>query len=189
MKLDPTAWTAERIASLDQKALQALSDNAHRYGIEGLIQRCATELESRSPAKSSRKRVEKTRRSLSTVVVGYHFVCERGRGVTNLEGGRFKSGSWVVKEENVQESLRHGAYLALHENKAERSYRQGRIVGYDLAERDMLKGGETQPQTRIGIEFLVETTNEPYDWVGDGAGEKGYKWANVAERELETERE
>jgi len=181
MKLDPTAWTPERIANLDQKALQALSDNAHRYEIEGLAQLCAAELESRTSAKFSRKGVKRPRRSLSTVVVGYHFVCQRDRGVTNLEGGRFKSGSWVVKEENVQESLRRDAYLALHENKTERSYRQGQIVGYNLTERDMLKGGETEPQTRVGIEFLVEATSEPYDWIGDGAGEKGYRWSDLAE--------
>jgi hypothetical protein len=27
-----------------------------------------------------------------------------------------------------------------------------------------------------GIDFLVQPTNEPYNWFGEGSGEKGYKW-------------
>jgi hypothetical protein len=34
-------------------------------------------------------------------------------------------------------------------------------------------------KTEEGIEFLVQGTSEPYDWVGGGAGEKGYQWTEV----------
>ena len=54
-------------------------------------------------------------------------------------------------------------------------------MDYKLTERNMLREGETKPQTRMGIEFLVEATDEPYDWVGDATGEKGYKWSDLAE--------
>ena len=34
------------------------------------------------------------------------------------------------------------------------------------------------PQIEEGIEFLVQETDLPYVWVGDGSGEKGYRWTN-----------
>jgi hypothetical protein len=30
-----------------------------------------------------------------------------------------------------------------------------------------------------GIEFCVQPENAKYEWVGDGAGEKGYKWSKL----------
>lgn len=33
-----------------------------------------------------------------------------------------------------------------------------------------------------GIEFLVQETGQPYEWVGAGAGEKGYEWSKRSSR-------
>lgn len=38
--------------------------------------------------------------------------------------------------------------------------------------------GETK--TEEGIEFLVEETAQPYSWVGEATGEKGYKWSKIS---------
>jgi hypothetical protein len=54
-----------------------------------------------------------------------------------------------------------GAYLALHRAKAEASYRQGLISGWRKATRD-------EGKIEDGVEFLVRTTDRPYDWVGAG---------------------
>jgi hypothetical protein len=113
-------------------------------------------------------------------VTGYHFVCERGRGVTEIGDGRFWSGSWVVAESKVRKSVERGAYLALHEAKGEVSYRQGTIVDYRRSPRDMVPESETGASSQIeeGIEFLVQEADLPYTWVGGGSGEKGYRWAS-----------
>lgn len=76
--------------------------------------------------------------------------------------------------------MRNGAYLALHESKAEVSYRQGQIVDYATTERNMLHQEDAEPQTKFGVEFVVEATDNPYEWVGEGAGEKGYLWRDTA---------
>jgi hypothetical protein len=39
-------------------------------------------------------------------------------------------------------------------------------------------GGETKIEE--GIELLVEETTQPYSWVGEATGEKGYKWSKVS---------
>jgi hypothetical protein len=104
--------------------------------------------------------------------------------VTEDSAGKFRTGSWVVAENNVQKSLKYGAYIALHESKPEASYRQGRLLGYRRTIRDMLadeNGGETK--TEEGIEFLVEDTGQSYLWIGEATGEKGYKWSSVSSRE------
>ncbi len=52
------------------------------------------------------------------------------------------------------------------------SYRQGRILGYDLKPRSMVA------KKNVGIEFLVEATDEPLRWFGDATGERGYRWTS-----------
>ena len=88
--------------------------------------------------------------------------------------GTFWSGSWVVSKQNVENSLKYGAYLALHDSKAELSYRQGKIIGYRKTSRSMVSKNED------GIEFKVLAEEVPYEWVGAGAGEKGYKWSKLS---------
>lgn len=82
----------------------------------------------------------------------------------------------MVAEGNVKRSIEIGAYLALHETKAEPSYRQGKIVDYRRGTRDMVD------KDNEGIEFLVEETANPLDWQGGGSGEKGYKWEELRRR-------
>jgi len=38
----------------------------------------------------------------------------------------------------------------------------------------------------FGVDFLLERTDEPYDWKGDGSGEKGYVW-NTPRETAETD--
>ncbi len=169
MKIDRNAWPPEKIASLDDRELKALRENAVRYEVADLAKLCEAELERRNPKRTPRVQKSNVSKRQTGVVVGYHFVCKGDRGVTLLPAGRFKSGSWVVSEEQVKRSLEYGAYLALHESKTEPSYRQGHIAGYELKERDMLNEEDFEPQTKHGVEFLVEATAEsvPVGWRGD----------------------
>lgn len=168
------AFTPEKLKELDRNKLLTIKENAERKGVSELIQMCDEELASRAPKRELKHR--SAAGHTDGVVVGYHFVCSQGRGVTEDKAGRFRSGSWVVAEANVIESLKYGAYLALHENKNEQSYRQGQIVGYRHTPRDMVD------KENMGIEFLVEETGFPYQWVGEGAGEKGYNWSKRSSR-------
>jgi hypothetical protein len=172
------SWTEEKLAREDKKTVQLLKERALKHGASDLADMCDRDLARRLPSKSSSARSSSVR-SKSDVVIGYHFVCGRGRGVTESDAGRFWSGSWVVAELNAQKSLARGAYLALHEVKTEKSYRQGKIVDFRRSPRDMLADvGNGLPQTDEGIEFLVQDTSSSYAWVGDGSGEKGYLWAS-----------
>lgn len=178
-KLPSHSWTEEKLAREDKKTVQLLKERALKLGVSDLADMCDRDLARRVPKKNTQP---PRTRSKSDVVIGYHFVCGRDRGITESGAGRFWSGSWVVAETNAQKSLARGAYLALHEVKTEKSYRQGKIVDFRRSPRDMLSEiGTGLPQTDEGIEFLVEESSNPYVWVGDGAGEKGYLWASDVE--------
>ena len=162
-------YTTESLKQLAKTKVEIVRANAERLGALDLVAMCDLELAARKPARSGKSAsVDRA----ADVVVGYHFVCGRDLGVTQVGGGQFWSGSWVVAEERVEKSLLAGAYLALHEAKSEPSYRQGTIVGFRKAPRDMVA------KRNEGIEFLVESNASPVAWVGDAAGEKGYKWAS-----------
>ncbi|MHA6686977.1 hypothetical protein [Mesorhizobium sp. A556] len=165
-------YTPERLEVLDKAKLETLRANAERLDAQDLVAMCDFELNSRKPAPRRSATVHSARHE-GDVVLGYHFVCGRDLGVSVVGDGNFWSGSWVVAERNVEMSISAGAYLALHESKAEPSYRQGKIIGYRKAPRDMVA------KRNEGIEFLVETFAQPMNWVGDGAGEKGYHWASL----------
>jgi hypothetical protein len=170
-------WTAEKLATQDRKAVELIRDRAAKHGATDLVELCEHDLAQRSK-KSLRATSIATRHLANDVVTGYHFVCERERGVTEAGTGRFWSGSWIVAEANVPKSIQVDAYLALHESKKERSYRQGRIVDFRRSPRDMVPQTDTgaSPQIDEGIAFLVKETGTAYDWFGSGAGEKGYRW-------------
>jgi hypothetical protein len=91
--------------------------------------------------------------------------------LTVNQDGTFWSGIWVVARVHAERAPSVGAYLALHETKAEPSYRQGLVGGWRRATRAVGKMEE-------GMEFLVRPTDRPYDWAGEGKGEKGYKWSD-----------
>jgi hypothetical protein len=174
-------WTAEKLAAQDRKSVETIRDRALRLGVADLVELCEASLALKPITKSKIARITAPKRAADDVVVGYHFVCERGRGVTEASSGRFWSGSWVVAESNVSKSIQRGAYLALHEAKSEMSYRQGKIVDFRRSVRDMVPESDAGPPPQIeeGIEFLVEEAGKAYEWVGRGAGEKGYRWAGA----------
>jgi hypothetical protein len=178
-------WTAEKLALQDRKSIETIKERALKHEVAALVEMCDHALASKPSSKKKSAKGTQTPKSTSDVVTGYHFVCERGRGVTDIDGGRFWSGSWVVAEINVRKSTEHGAYLALHEVKSE-PYRQGKIIDYRRSPRDMVSEGETgaPPQVEEGIEFLIQETDDPYIWVGAGAGEKGYLWADKSGEEF-----
>jgi len=169
----PHGYTPEKLVGWELAKLRALHENAIRLGEEALAEMCAQEIESRKPQKTSRLQSEHSENSF---VSEYHFVCAKDRGVMAGGPGRFWSGSWVVAEANVKKSIEYGAHLALHETKAERSYRQGKIVDYRRGERDMID------KDNFGIEFLIEEDNNSLVWAGGGSGEKGYKWEELRRR-------
>ena len=179
---DPAAaWPPERVATYSTKDVEELRKNALRKGVQTLVERCDSELLRRAPQKKKQIKTAQAAHSERGVVVGYHVVCADNRGVTQLEDGSFRSGSWVISEQNVRRSLEHGAYLALHETKSQPSYRQGRIINYARTLRNMVDA-ESGVKTDEGIEFLVQATTEPYAWVGTAAGEKGYLWSETVSR-------
>jgi hypothetical protein len=164
-------WTPEKLKALERGHLKQLRDNAERLFNTELLADCEAELARPKPRQASRVRSPRT--SETDVVIGYHFVCQSDRGVELNGDGTFWSGSWVVSEQNVQNSLKYGSYLALHSSKSEPSYRQGKIIDYRKTTRSMVSKNED------GIEFKVQPETEPYTWVGSGAGEKGYKWSKL----------
>jgi hypothetical protein len=170
----PHDYTPEKLGGWDTAKLRSLRDNALRLGASDLVEMCDREIENRKPARSVRR--ETVEHSGNSYVSEYHFVCAKDRGVLAAGPGRFWSGAWVVAEENVQKSLRYGAFLALHEAKSETSYRQGRIIDYRRGTRDMVD------KENDGIEFLVEEIAQPLKWAGGGSGEKGYRWEELRRR-------
>src|SRR4051794_8589632 len=47
------------------------------------------------------------------VVVGFHFVCDRERGVTLNPDGTFWTGTWVVDQVHARKGAKVNAYVAL----------------------------------------------------------------------------
>ncbi|KFB08461.1 hypothetical protein [Nitratireductor basaltis] len=169
-------YTPERITAMSTEDIRTLQNNARRLGADDVVAMCQEELQKRAPAKA--KRVVGVNKGY---VAGYHFVCAKDHGVTFESDGRFRSRSWVVAEENVANSLRNGAYIALHESRSLPSYRQGKIVGYEVVDRGLMGKDNT------GIEFIVEADDLNREWVGDGTGEKGYLWSGALGSNEETE--
>jgi hypothetical protein len=172
-------YTPEKLALESREALARIRKNAVRLDANDLVELCDSELKARGPQKPKRVPRNQAQHSNTDVVTGYHFVCQRDRGVTPIENNQFWSGSWVVAEANVRTSIKYDAYLALHEAKSDVSYRQGRIINYRRSVRDMLSQTDEGGRTEEGIEFLVRETSEPYVWVGAGSGEKGYRWTKI----------
>jgi hypothetical protein len=174
-------WTPEKLAAKNKKEVEVIRENAVKKGVSDLVEMCDLDLEKRKPPAKPRGITSTSAHSSDEFVEGYHFVCKSARGVTEDTAGKFRTGSWVVAESNVQKSLTYGAYVALHESRQDTSYRQGKLLGYRRTIRDMLadeNGGETKIEE--GIELLVEETTQPYSWVGEATGEKGYKWSKVS---------
>lgn len=165
-------WTPEKLQERTRAEIEDLRARAVRLGAADLVSMCDGELE-RRPLRAIKPlaKTSTAKKHEGRVVLGYHFVCSQGRGVSEEVEGKFWSGSWVVAEQNVIESIARGAYVALHESKAAASYRQGKILRYRKTPRDMID------KENEGIEFLVEETGHQLSWIGSGSGEKGYYWS------------
>ncbi len=96
-------------------------------------------------------------------VVGIHLVCRKDLSVKDLANRYFKSGNWKIAESTASTAQ----YIALHESKNQPSYRQGMIESWERSEE--------RPDRII---FFVKATDEPKEWMGNGAGEKGYFWSD-----------
>jgi hypothetical protein len=95
--------------------------------------------------------------------------------------GTFWTGSWVVDIRHAELASKVGAHVALHENKASKSYRQGLAKAWRRSPRDR-EVFEIAAEIEEGVEFLVEPTQEPLTWAGEGAGEKGYRWSSDGQK-------
>ncbi|WP_428028814.1 hypothetical protein [Ancylobacter sp.] len=175
-------WSTERLAAMETAQLKQLLANAQARGASELVALCEEVLATRGPVKkpsssssSGSSSASSGRRAARDYVAQFHFVCENDRGVTTDGEGFFWTGSWVVPEDDVIKSMQAGGKVALHSSRAEMSYRQGKILDYRKSDGDSAK------KRNIGIEFLVAADDVPLAWSGDGAGEKGYRWASHAQ--------
>ena len=172
-------WPRERIAGLPLEGVKTLRENAARRGETEVIERCDAELAARAPVRKKSPRVNGPQSPhRGEVVIGYHFVCPREKGVTTNPDGTIWTGTWVVDKEVAEPSSRIGAYVALHAAKSEASYLQGIIKDWRSTKRDREYAEGKPVKIEYGIDFLLEPTNEPYQWKGDGSGEKGYVWSS-----------
>jgi predicted hotdog family 3-hydroxylacyl-ACP dehydratase len=100
-------------------------------------------------------------------VRGFHFVCPAELDVHFEPDGSFRTGIWAVAVAVAERALAAGAYVALHNTKSERSYRQGTLKGW----RQLARKGKRIP---YGIEFIISPNNIRLSWRGGGSGERGY---------------
>ena len=172
-------WTAERLESLSIDQLKNLRQNAEMRGNSEIVSLCAAELARRAPkrVKNSSDTSRATRKD--QVVSGFHFVCDRERDVSFNPDGTFWTGTWVVRKSHAERGARDGAYIALHPTRAEPSYLQGTIKDWRRSERRKEYAEGVEAKTKYGVDFLVAPTKEPYQWVGDATGEKGYEWSEL----------
>jgi hypothetical protein len=176
-------WTAERIAALPTEGVKNLRENARRLGEISVLTWCDAELSRRAPNREKATRVTNLPREDrdSQVVVGFHFVCPEEKGVIRNSDGTVWTGTWVVGKIHAERAARIGAYVALHMAKSELSYLQGVVKDWRKMEREQECADGRPVKTEFGVDFLLEMTNEPYGWNGDGSGEKGYVWGTPKE--------
>jgi hypothetical protein len=168
-------WTPEKIAALDTDQIKNLRKIAEGRDAT-VVELCESELRSRRSKKLAHPGVS---HSSGEVVIGFHFVCDRGRGVTKESERTVWTGTWVVDKMHAEKAAKNGAYVALHAAKSEPSYLQGTVIDWRVNKRER-QYAEGQPaKSDTGIDFLIEITNMAYQWVGDGSGEKGYAWAKI----------
>lgn len=93
-------------------------------------------------------------------VIGMHFVCKGDRNVVDHGDGTFDTGFWKVAQSHCDGV----EYVALHESRDRRSYRQGRVIAWRSVDY------EGHPR----VIFTVRADATSRAWVGGGSGEKGY---------------
>ncbi len=175
-------WTFERIAELSIEQVKSLRANALKRTENAVVELCDAEMARRKPAREKPSTMKVLSESQDRqVVIGFHFVCDRGKGVTTNVDGSVWTGTWVVDKVHADQGERIGAYVALHATKAEPSYLQGIIKGWRKTARDPEYAEGRPTRIEFGIDFLIQPTDEPYRWQGDGSGEKGYAWSSIKE--------
>lgn len=176
-------WIAERIAALSTEGVKNLRENAERLGETSVLTLCDAELSRRVPNREKAPRVTNvtTEDRHGQVVVGFHFVCPQEKGVTRNSDGTIWTGTWVVDKRHAERAVRIGAYVALHTGKSELSYLQGVVKDWRKTGREQEYAEGRPVKIEFGVDFLLEMTNEPYTWNGDGSGEKGYVWGTPKE--------
>lgn len=172
-------WTAESIAGLTIAQVKALRENATQRKARGLVDLCDADLRRRNPLRIKRKAFKPPH--AGEVVQGFHFVCPTEKGIARNPDGTIWTGTWVVDKDRAERALRSGGYVALHAAKSEPSYLQGRITSWRTCERERGYAEGQLAKTRFGIDFLIEPTNTPLQWHGDGSGEKGYYYGNSSD--------
>jgi hypothetical protein len=171
-------WTPEKLTALNVDQLKSLRENAEKLGGQNVVELCDVELAKRKPKKIIESSAHHTS---DDAVIGFHFVCDRGQGVTKNSDGTHWTGTWVVDKCHAERAAKIGAYVALHETKSETSYLQGLVKDWRVSKRERQYAEGQTTKTETGIDFLFEITDISYQWVGGGSGEKGYAWASAVQ--------
>jgi hypothetical protein len=173
----PLEWTADKIAGLTVDQVKTLRDNAAQRKVQTTVDLCDADLARRrfppGRAGNSFKQIH-----TGEPVQGFHFVCPSEKGITRNPDGTAWTGTWVVDKNHAERAVRIGAYLALHTAKSKPSYLQGVIRDWRVEKREPEYAEGQIAKTKFGIDFLIELTDCPVEWHGDGAGEKGYFYSN-----------
>lgn len=80
----------------------------------------------------------------------------------------------MVDKNHAERAVKVEAYVALHAAKSEPSYLQGIVRDWRVQRREPTYAEGQTAKTEFGIDFLMELTDKPRQWQGDGSGEKGY---------------
>lgn len=166
-------WTAEKIADLKTNEIKVLRENAAKRSAQKTLDLCDAEL--------TRRRAIRTKRSnsfkqthIGESVHGFHFVCPTEKGITRNSDGTVWTGTWVVDKHHAECAMKIGGYVALHLTKSKPSYLQGIVRDWRIREREATYAEGQLVKTKFGIDFLIELSEQPLEWQGDGSGEKGY---------------
>jgi hypothetical protein len=166
-------WTAEKIAELTTDEIKVLRENAAKCREQKTVDLREGELTRRRALRISRPNSDK-RSHVGESVHGFHFVCPTEKGITRNSDGTVWTGTWVVDKNHAERAAKIGGYVALHVAKSKPSYLQGIVRDWRIQEREPAYAEGQTAKTRFGIDFLIELTDEPLQWQGDGSGEKGY---------------
>jgi hypothetical protein len=172
----PFVWTSEKLASKSKEEVKTVRENAIKHNAQEVVELCDTELSRRAPPK--KQAATKKRGNGHNPVIGYHFVCRpQEKGVIRNSDGTVWSGTWVVAEIQAEQSLKVGAYVALHLSHAEPSYMHGKVRAWRRTKREDEYAEGQEVKTPIGTDFLLKLTDEKIEWRGAGTVERSYVYA------------
>jgi hypothetical protein len=146
--LKKVEWTPGRVSALSLDRLKCLRVNALRYEDHYLVSLCDAEIASRVLSPKAARTVSRRSGRSGRFVTGFHFVCERDKGVTTNSDGTFWTGTWVVDQRHAERAPAVNAYVALHATKSEPSYRQGVVRGRPRLAESRTRAGIWRPTGR-----------------------------------------